>query len=1102
MKSNKKILRLLAVFLIFAILLPSCGGGEVNEAESDTTATVDQMYFEEVSSDHSGITFLNTITETDSFNFFNYEYIYNGGGVAVGDINNDGLEDLYFTGNQVEDKLYLNKGDLKFEDITSSAIGELASVGWHTGVTMADVNGDGYLDIYVSRSGNPTDRSLLSNLLFINNGDLTFSEKGAEYGVDIPRTTTQSLFFDADNDGDLDLYIMNHPYNRQNLKLPALRMDEVERLKREGSDFSDVFLRNDNGKYVDATIESGITNYGFGLGVASADFNNDGYVDLYVSNDYMEPDYLYMNNGDGTFSEEVKERTKHISNYSMGNDAADFNNDGFIDFLTTDMASEDHIRSKKNMGAMSTTKFWETVRSGLHFQYMFNTLQLNNGDGTFTDIGQMAGVSKTDWSWAPLFADFDNDGYKDLIITNGYRRDTRDNDFNNSIESGKVKPQTFNDALELMPSTKIQNYYFKNTGDFRFTKVNEIWKTETEVNTNGAVYADLDNDGDLDLVMNNMEDIATILENKLQTKNDYIKIQLKGDKNLNGQGVKVAVYCGDKTLVQEVQNTKGYQSSVSPTLHFGVGNVDQLDSIKVFWNSTKMTSIQDVKVNQIITMNESDALKITEINVLPEKAVIFKSTGELGVKHEEIVVNDFEREVLLPHKMSQLGPFASKGDVNGDGREDFYMSGSRGFSGKMMLQTENGEFSELSGPWSEEKAREELGSELIDVDNDGDLDLYVVSGSNEYKYDSHLLMDQLYINNGEKGFSNETAQRLPEMVTSGQRIASGDFDNDGDIDLFVGGRQTPGFYPFAPRSYLLENNNGYYEDITQKSADLMGPGMITGSVFSDFDRDGDLDLVCVGEWMPVSFYENRENSYMDVTNKYNPDKEVGWFMSISVADLNGDGKDDYVIGNIGENNKFHPSKKKPLEIYCHDFDENGSYDIVLGKYQNGVCYPVRGRQCSSEQMPFITSKFPTYTDFAIADLEGIYGEEALEEALHYSATDFQSQIFLSSEKGYSIEQLPSRTQFGPVNATILADVNSDGNIDIIGAGNNYGAEVETIRYDGGVGFVLLNNGKGGFDDVPFNESGLLFNTDVKDLIIIENKIISFSNNSNVLGFQF
>lgn len=1099
MKSN---INRIVISLVLLSLLSCNTSSKKDDSLKRDEIIQDQMSFELLPESQTGVHFINTITETEDRNFFNFDYMYNGGGVAVGDINNDGLTDLYFTGNNTSDKLYLNKGDLVFEDITNTAFQYDLASGWHTGVNFVDINADGYLDIYVGQSGITNDRSQLENLLFINNGDNTFSEKGEEFGVNCDKRTTHSAFFDYDNDGDLDLYILNHPLTNGE---ETLSNEEMKKIVREGED-SDVLLRNDNGHFTDISLEAGIRSCTYGLGIAVSDLDNDGYIDIYISSDFAHPDFLFMNNGDGTFTEDVKNRTNHVSNFSMGNEISDFNNDGHLDIMTLDMVSEDRVRSKKNMGGMSRDLFLDVVNMGFHYQYMFNGLQLNNGNGTFSEVGQLAGVSKTDWSWAPLFADFDNDGRKDLFITNGYKRDVRDVDYISEYfrktENGEVG--NLKSELDLIPATKIVNYMYKNEGDIQFKKVSEDWGLDIPINSNGAAYADLDNDGDLDLVVNNVEDVASIFENKLEgSSSNYIRLKIQGyEQNEQAIGTKVTIYTDAGLQYQELHVSRGYMSTVESILHFGLGAAEKVNKITVQWPDGTTLEKNNIESNNVLTIKYADGSKrqLSE----PKQAPLFTEITDslLQFKHNETPFDDFKSESLLPNKLSQSGPFIAKGDVNGDSFEDIYISGPSGKTGKLFLQSSTG-FQEKSGPWLKETKREEMDAVFFDVDGDQDLDLYVVSGGNEYSYKSPLLIDQLYINDGDGNFTNES-NRLPQIPLGGKCAIPADYDQDGDLDLFIGGRQVPGHYSYPPKSYLFQNNNGHFTDVTPLSPDLKSPGLVTDAIFDDFDFDGDLDLIVVGEWMAITFFENSKGLFSNVTTRYNPTQDVGWWYSIEKGDFNGDGRMDFIVGNLGENNKFHPSKEYPLELYCGDFDGNGTNDIVLGEYQDNICYPVRGRQCSSEQMPFIADKFPTYAEFAIADLSKIYGEDYLENALHYSATSFSSVVFMSGERGYQVDRLPVYCQFGPINRSIVDDFNKDGHLDVLVAGNNFGVEVETIRYDGGRGVLLLGDGTGSFQQLSPVESGFFENNDCKDMVQLNFKdntiVISVSNQARAKTF--
>jgi hypothetical protein len=1059
--------------IIVLIIVSSCSseGDEFKELKNIESSNT---LFTLLSPDETNVTFSNDLTENNINNSFKYEYFYNGGGVSLGDINNDGLVDIYFTGNMVKDKIYLNKGNLEFEDITETAILS-DNEGWHTGTTMADVNGDGFLDIYVCRAGYIGGNELKSNLLYINNGDLTFTEKAEEYGLADTLLSTQASFFDYDLDGDLDVYLLNVPNQLFNKSIK-----EYYQMFKDGENQSDHFYRNDDGKFTDISYQARISNHAFGLGVSVGDLNNDGYPDVYVSNDYEVRDYMFINNG-SVFYEELKNRTKHISNFGMGTDIADFNNDGDMDIVEMDMAYPSHIRSKRNMASMSSEKFWNQVGNGEHFQYMVNTLQVNNGNATFSDIGQMAKISKTDWSWGSLLADFDNDGFKDLVITNGYKRDLTDRDFQTAYKNKREENRKMDvsEVLDLAPVALVSNYIFKNTGDLVFKDHTDAWGFNKQVNSHGVAYADLDNDGDLDLVVNNLDEVSSIYKNN--SNQNYLAVQLKGvENNKFAIGTKVTLHLKEEKQTQELFLTRGFQSSVSTKLNFGLGSNDEIDKIEIRWPDQKTTIIENVSVNQILTVSyEKSDFTSPIVEVKQPLFATITNPIDTGYLHQENGFNDFDREVLLPHILSRQGPCMTVADVNADGLDDLFIGGAKGSNGNLYIQSTEGKFSlSNSSVFSNDKISEDLGSLFFDSDNDGDLDLYVTSGGNDYDKKDKAFQDRLYLNNGRGDFVKSKG-RLPNMITSTKIVKSADFDADGDLDLFVGGRLVAGKYPTAPRSYLLENNDGNFTDVTEKYCkDLLNPGMVTGAEFNDVNGDGKVDLTLVGEWMGFTTFFNNGNAFEKQNVK--PESEGLWF-SLVATDIDKDGDIDYVAGNLGSNSKFKASLEKPFNVYGNDFDKNGSFDLVLSSYEGEINYPVRGRECSSQQMPFITDKCPTYKDFAEADMNDIYGKD-LEDALHLTVRNLYSSIFINDGEGnFEIKKLPNMAQFSPILGMQIEDINNDGNLDILAAGNMYGAEVETVRYDAGRGVCLLGNGDGTFISLSPKESGFFAWDNIKSL---------------------
>ncbi|GJM36609.1 MAG: hypothetical protein DHS20C18_56100 [Saprospiraceae bacterium] len=1084
---------------LFALLF-----GVLTACQSDPKENIDpnSPMLELLSPATTGINFSNDIEETPEFNHFIWEEIYNGGGVSVGDINNDGLPDIFFTGNRVTDKLYLNKGNFKFEDITVKA-GIMLDRGWSFGTTMADVNGDGYLDIYVCRSGlslEPDDRR---NLLYLNNGDLTFKEVAKAYGVDNGGVSMQATFLDYDKDGDLDLYLVNQPLNKRYIPRYDVKPDPLD------PNYSDRLFRLDGDKYTDVSVEAGINNYAYGLNVVAADIDDDGWVDIYVSCDYEDPDFFYHNNGDGTFTDMAEKQLKHISFYSMGSDVADYNNDGLKDITVVDMASADHYRSKTNMGSMNIDQFWSYVNTGKHYQYMFNVLQMNNGNGSFSEIGQMAHMSKTDWSWAVLMADIDNDALKDIIVTNGIKKDIRNNDFAENLKREIQKGNTNFDLMKLvnaMPSNPLANFAFRNKGDLTFENATTDWGFDQKGFSNGMAYADFDRDGDLDLIINNLDAPASLYRNVKGRLNNYLRVQLAGEGlNTFALNAKVKIEHGETQQVQELTLTRGYFSSVEPGLHFGIGDAEKVDRVTITWPNGKSTVLENVKANQVLRLNQKDA--DGDALAVTQPITRFKEIdNRLGVdfQHQENEFDDFKREILLPHKQSQNGPYLAKGDVNGDGLDDFFIGGAAGQSGQLYLnQGEQGFVVAASQPWSADQAQEDMGALLFDADGDGDQDLYVVSGGSEFDKASSMYQDRLYFNDGTGNFTRR-ADALPGSTSSGQCVIAGDIDGDGDLDLFVGGRTTPGQYPVSPESYLLLNEGGKFKDVTSEIApELSRVGMVTDALFVDYDQDQDLDLVMVGEWMPVSIFNNDQGVFTNESTEAYVDQLKGWWWSIAAGDFDADGDIDFVVGNLGHNHKFKASNDHPFIVFGSDFDENGSNDVVLAKYSGDKLLPVRGRQCTSEQMPFVAEKFPTYEGFAKATLENIYTPQKLQTAVKYEVTTFSSLLLKNNgAQQFSSSELPLPAQVAPIRSMEVRDLNGDGHLDILAVGNMYQAEVETIRYDASTGLCMLGDGQGNFTVEPVLESGFFTPGDARDLIVIEQPKPTFivANNNDLLQF--
>lgn len=1092
---------------IFSVILMLVSGG--CQQGIDLTTPHDKLFLQ-IPASHSNIDFQNNVVQTRENNhIINVEFI-SGGGVAVGDVNNDGLPDLFFTGNQVRDRLYINQGNFEFKDISESA-GITADELWSSGVTFVDIDRDGDQDIYVCRNVYLEDEKS-ANQLYLNNGDLTFTESARSFGLADQGFSIQSIFSDFDQDGLVDMYLVNQPPS-----LPGVG-GQLDKSMASNRLFSDKLYKNTgDGKFIDITDEAQLRNFAFGLSASVGDFNNDSWMDIYVTNDFDVPDHVYINQKDGTFTDQVHQLTKHISNFSMGSDVADYDNDGNLDILVVDMVAESHERIKTHMGAMKPADFWNQVNTGGHYQYMFNTLQRNNGDGTFSDLAQLAGVSNTDWSWAPLFADFDNDGHKDIFVSNGVKNNNRFSDlqilYDRKLDSlnniakklGKAPEEVIDvmDFVDLAPSDKIANYVYKNNGDYTFKKMIDEWGLDVPTLSNGAAYADFDLDGDLDLVINNIDEKAFLYKNNaVENKaGNYLRFKLNTSNNESSYGAKVSLY-RENELWQLVQltNARGFMSKSEDVVHFGVGAEDVVEKVVVEWQNGSISTLENVTTNQLLTLNQAEA-KPGPADRKTAK-VIFKEVPDMldldKTRHIENEYDDYAREVLLPHKMSEFGPTIGVGDVNGDNREDFFVGGAAGSSGTLYLQNNKGEFDPVeNGAWSDDRACEDMGIAFFDVDGDKDLDLFIVSGGNEFEPDSPELQDRLYLNNG-KGKFVKSLDRLPSYLASGSCVSPNDFDQDGDMDLFVGGRLVPGKYPNPANSYLLENQGGKLVDVTTARAPGLNElGMVTAACWIDQDQDGMDDLVVVGEWMPVTMFAQGAKGAFEKQDITGLENSNGWYYEVKAADIDGDGDEDLVVGNLGENYKYKATADEPFEVYSYDFDDNGSLDIVLSYYEHGVAFPVRGKDCSTQQIPSLSNKFDTYEKFGGSNLGEIYGK-TLGTALNYQAKTFASAYIENLGNGsFDFRPLPPLAQVSSINNILIKDYDLDGHKDLLISGNLYQSEIETPRNDASYGLFLRGNGEGDFVAVPLAESGFFAPHDAKDMKSIQvgnREIILVANN--------
>jgi len=1067
--------------------------------------------FTRLDNDRTGVNFKNQLFENDDFNVLNYIYYYNGGGVAIGDINNDGLPDILFTGNMVKNRLYLNKGNFKFEDITDKS-GIAEKQGWCTGATMVDVNGDGKLDIYICRSADGN-AAMRQNLLFINNGDLTFTEKAAEYGLADKGYSTQAVFFDYDKDGDLDMFLINHSLHQYTTGA----IENTGWRDQRNPDFACKLFRNDWNEslhhpvYTDVSLAAGINSsvLTFGLGVVASDINNDGWPDLYVSNDFNEPDYLFINNKNGTFSEKLRDCMDEVSLYSMGCDVADFNNDGLVDVLTLDMLPEDNRTQKMHSGSENFDKFQMLFNKGFYYQYSRNMLQKNNGDGTFSEVGQLAGVSNTDWSWSALFSDFDNDGRKDIFVSNGYVKDYTDMDFikytlDQSIHPGeKGGKSSVEDYIKKMPDNLLPNYIFQNKGGLDFEKKSKEWGIDKNTVSAGAAYADLDNDGDMDLVINNTNDLAGIYKNnnELINKTNWLRVKLLGDaKNASGIGTKVKVYCKGQEYFQEAFPVRGFQSSVDPVLNFGVGNQTLIDSVVVIWPDDNFQKFTAVKADQTLLPKHAEAKGkwIYDSTVKQGQTYFTEVHPPAAMQHHGRNFDDFSIQKLMTAYLSKTGPSMAVADVNKDGLEDIFFGGGRDQPSRIFIQNGRGMFNLSSqSAFSKDSAFASAGAAFFDADQDGDMDLYLASSGYDLNANSPYLEDRLYINDGRGNFTR-SANPLPSMTFSKSCVQAADIDGDGDMDLFIGGRVIPGKYPLSPGSRILLNDGkGNFTDVTASVAPaLLKTGMVTAAVWVDVNGDKQPDLVVVGEYMPVTVFINNKGRLTDESAKYIPFESSGWWNTIYAADMDGDGDQDLVIGNMGLNTQFRASEKEPVSLYYKDFDGNGSVDPVFCYYIDGKSYPAISRDDLTDQIPFLKKKFLKYSDYSTATINDLFTPEQLKDAGILKAVEMRSVYLENKEnKSFVLHALPLEAQYAPVYAIASADFNSDGKKDLILGGNNAWTRIRYGRYEASHGTLLAGDGKGNFNFIPPAASGITVRGDVRSIEYISPYLFFGVNNA-------
>ena len=1077
------------------------------DTQTENKQNIRSQNFKKITSEISNISFNNTITHDVStkFNLFDYDFFYNGAGVGIEDLNNDGLKDIFFCGNQVDNKLFINKGNLIFEDISSTALIN-TNKNWSNGVTFVDINNDGWMDIYVSQGG-PNHTAKRNNLLYINQKNLTFKEESQAYGLNDTGISTQASFFDYDKDGDLDCIVMNeNDYYGVDPKNFYKILSDKTKLKANSSHL----YENVNGKYKNITDKAGLLKPSFGLGLGVSDINNDGWLDIYIANDYYVPDAMYINNKNGTFTDKIKQNSNHVSFYGMGLDIADINNDNLNDIFVLDMASSDHIRSKTLMASMDESRFSLLIDDlELQHQYMFNSVQLNSGNSKFHNVASLTNMSKTDWSWSALIFDTNNNTNEDIYVTNGYRRYALDNDSRIKVSKaqqkyrGNVPLEVKNQIYNELPSEKLANILYTNNGNLNFENTTSLSELNEPSFSNGAAYSDLDNDGDLDIVVNNMDAEAFLFKN-MTIENDggnYLKIITKG--KLSEDFAKVSITFKGITKTKESSRVRGYLSAVDNTIHFGLNKTETIDTLKVLWLSGKSQSLYNVNVNQTIELNESDA---KTLNNTKTNNNWLKKINSINFSHKENTFNDFVKEVLLPYKQSTQGPFITKGDVNSDGLDDIFISGALGQASQLYINGTNGFKLKSNAVFTNDANYEDLEALFVDIDNDNDNDLYVISGGSEFTERSPQLKDRIYINDGQGNFSKYKNSEIDNYTISGKTIEKIDFDKDGDIDLIVGNRIVPQKYPLHEPSIIYENDNGTLKNITGTIAPGFEDfGMVNKIITTDFNNDGWEDFIAVGEWTHIGMFQNENGTFTDISSKNNLDKEKGWWFNVTETDINNDGLKDYLVGNVGKNIKFKVSKKKPLRIYADDFDNNNTHDVVLSYKYNNTFVPVRGKECSTQQMPFISEKMPSFNEFANASLTDIYGEK-IQTAYQREANQFNSIVLLNKGKGdFEIIELPNTVQTMPILDAVSHDINNDGIEDLVVVGNIYETEVETPRLDNPYGLILISNGKDSYDVITPDQSGFYIDGNAKSIEIVNQNdktlIVVGCNNSKVETFE-